>query len=119
MIASAPSAASAALATGRQRASFSRSRASAERSKARTSCPFFARFAAMPPPILPRPINPTRAMLLPRPLSRPLLDKGGHAFLLVCGAEHAVEQPAFELDAHCETGLEGGVDHFLVRQHCE
>ena len=32
--------------------------ASADRSKARTANPFFNRFAAMPPPILPRPMKP-------------------------------------------------------------
>src|SRR4051812_15678331 len=38
--------------------------AASERSNARTSCPALARFAAMPLPILPRPMNAT-FMLMP------------------------------------------------------
>ncbi|VXD07536.1 hypothetical protein SPHINGOT1_80139 [Sphingomonas sp. T1] len=73
-IASAPSAASAADATGRQPAAFALASASALRSNARTSWPFFARLAAIPPPMLPSPMNPMRAMFslqnLPRRLCR-------------------------------------------------
>src|SRR5690606_11318114 len=47
--------------------------AASERSKAMTSCPALARFAAIPPPMLPSPMNAIRAMvfllqLLPSPL---------------------------------------------------
>src|SRR5436190_24365452 len=76
-----------------------RSRASSESSKATTSCPALARFAAIPPPILPSPMNATRAMLLPFPLRLTLPDEGVHALLLVLAAEQAVEQAAFEEDA--------------------
>ena len=38
----------------------------------------------------------------PFQFARPLLDEGGHAFLLVLGAEQAVEQPALEADALAE-----------------
>src|SRR4051812_19994482 len=69
------------------------------RSKAWTSCPALARFAAIPPPILPSPMNATRAILPTLPIARALLDEGGHAFLLVLGAEQAVEQAALEIDA--------------------
>src|SRR5687768_3166487 len=76
-----------------------RSRASALRSKARTSCPALARLDAMPPPILPSPMNATRAILPSLPIPGPLFDEGGHAFLLVLGAEQAVEQAPLEADA--------------------
>src|SRR5205085_12010149 len=89
-----------------------RSNASSERSKARTSCPALAKFAAIPPPMLPSPMNATRAMLASLPVRRTLLDEGLHAFFLVLGAEQAVEQAAFEVDALGEAVLEGGVDHF-------
>src|SRR5688572_11882949 len=90
-----------------------RSRASALRSKARTSWPALARLAAMPPPMLPSPMNATRAILSTFPIPRPLLDEGGHAFLLVLGAEQAMEQPALETDALGQAHLERGIDHFL------
>jgi KUP system potassium uptake protein len=43
-----------------------RSKASSLRSKAVTSCPALARFAAIPPPILPSPMNATRAIRISR-----------------------------------------------------
>src|SRR4051794_25812743 len=61
--ASAPAIASPADAARAQPRASARSNASSDRSKATTSCPALARFAAMPPPILPRPINATRAMI--------------------------------------------------------
>src|SRR5262245_59442388 len=126
--ASASSTASATDAAGRQPRPFAFSSASAERSKARTSCPALARFPAMPPPMLPSPMYATRAIstilslspqrklgsmlcsnlhrgldaglrrhdgkdLASLPVRRALVDEGGHAFLLVLGAEQAVEQP--------------------------
>ncbi len=54
--ASASPTASATDPAGRHPAAFARSSASAERSKARTSCPAFARLAAMPEPIWPSPM---------------------------------------------------------------
>ena len=39
------------------------------------------------------------SLLSSLPIARPLLDEGGHAFLLVLGAEQAVEQAALEADA--------------------
>ena len=59
---SAPVAAAAALSTARQPASTARASASADRSKACTSWPAFARLAAMPPPMLPSPMKPITAM---------------------------------------------------------
>src|SRR3546814_11349084 len=55
--ASAPATASAALAQRTAPASTALASASSDRSKARTAKPFFNRLAAMPPPILPRPIK--------------------------------------------------------------
>src|SRR3954470_10190064 len=89
--------------------------AASERSKARTSCPALARFAAMPLPILPRPIKATRAMSFSLPLGLTLVDEGAHPFFLVLGSEQAVEQAAFEDDPLGEAGFEGGVDHLLGR----
>src|SRR6476661_4030657 len=53
------------------------------------------------------------------PIARPLLDEGGHAFLLVLGPEQAVEQPALEADALSERHLERRIDHFLDRNRRE
>ena len=72
--------------------------------------------------MLPSPMNATRAMsnpYLPGPLARALLDERGHAFLLVLGAEQAVEQAALEIDALRQRHLERGVDHFLGRDRGE
>ena len=61
------------------------------------------------------------ATILSVPSSLPgrFLDEGGHAFLLVLGAEQAVEQPALEADALAERDFEGGVDHLLGRDRGE
>src|SRR3954453_12009388 len=91
------------------------STASGTRSNARTSCPALARLGAIPPPMWPRPMNAMRAMLTSLPIARPLVDEGGHAFLLVLGAEQAMEQSALEPDARAERKLERGVDHLLGR----
>src|SRR4051794_13973933 len=45
----------------------------------------------------------------------PLLDEGGHAFLLVLGRKESVEDAAFEFDALGQCGLEGTV-HGLLRR---
>src|SRR4051812_31649321 len=42
-----------------------------------------------------------------------LLDKGGHAFLLVLGRKGRMEQPALEAHPFGEGRLEGAVDRFL------
>src|SRR3546814_20155481 len=111
--ASAFSTAAAVEPTGRHPAFFARSSASAERSKARTSCPAFARFAAMPLPMLPRPINATRAILLALPIGLTLVDESGHAFFLVFGSEETVEQAALIGDALRQRHFEDGVDLLL------
>src|SRR5438309_1563520 len=49
------------------------------------------------------------------PVTRPFLDEGGHAFLLVLGAEQTVEQAALEADPLAERDLERRVDHLLDR----
>src|SRR5436189_6128642 len=109
--ASAPTTASCAEAARAAPRASARRRASSLRSKATTSCPALARFAAIPPPILPSPMNATRAMLLPFPLRLTLPDEGAHPFLLILAAEQAVEEAAFEQDALGDAGLEGSVDH--------
>src|SRR5690349_17090026 len=89
---------------------------SGTRSNARTSWPALARFGAIPPPMWPRPMNAIFAITLASlPVARPLVDEGGHAFLLVLGPEQAVEQPTLETDALAERDFESGVDHFLGR----
>src|SRR5688500_16512949 len=91
--------------------------ASSLKSNARTSCPALARFGAIPPPMWPRPMNAILAissqLLAAGPFRRPLLDEGGHAFLLVVGSEQPVEQPPLEANALGEAHFERGVDHFL------
>src|SRR5690606_3037504 len=62
MTTSASLTASATEPTGRQPASAARSRAAADRSKAATSCPALAWLAAMPPPMLPRPMKAMRVI---------------------------------------------------------
>src|SRR4051812_16825153 len=64
-----------------------------------------------PPGPRPSPGNSLPAL----PLPRPLLDKGGHAFFLVLGAEQAVEQASLETDTGAKRKFERGVDHFLGR----
>src|SRR4051812_38852714 len=49
------------------------------------------------------------------PIPWPLVDEGGHAFLLVLCPEQSVEQAALEADALRQRDLEGGVDHLLDR----
>src|SRR3546814_2113642 len=76
-------------------------------------------FAAMPLPMLPRPINATRAILLALPIGRTLVDESGHAFFLVFGSEETVEQAALIGDALRQRHFEGGVDLLLGRHRGE
>src|SRR5437764_9325200 len=115
MTTSAPLTASAADRAAEQPACVALSTASGTRSKARTSWPALARFGAIPPPMWPSPMNAMRAMLPSLPLAGPLVDERGHAFLLVLGAEQAMEQPPLEPDALAERDFEGGIDHLLDR----
>src|SRR3990167_8471615 len=112
-MASAPVTASAADAAREHPASTARASASSLRSKARTSWPAFARFAAMPPPILPSPINAI-FMSTTLPHTFAFLDERGHAFGLVLGGGEDLEQAAFVDQPLIKGGFERGVDHVLV-----
>src|SRR3546814_6902953 len=80
--ASAPVTASAADTARVQPASAARASASSLRSKARTSCPAFARFAAIPPPMFPSPMKAIFIVSLhkPSPFQGRGLGEGGRAF---------------------------------------